>query len=357
MPPLTRMRASQPADLATDVNVEYYRQRATKGGLIITEATQVSMQGKGYPCTPGIHTNEQITAWRSVVEAIHERGGVVFAQLWHTGRISHSSHRPDGFLPVSPSDVRPAGNAFGAEFKPYPYEPPRALSLGEIAEVVEDYQQAAVNALEAGFDGVEIHAANGYLIDQFLQDRTNHRSDRYGGSYSNRARFLLDVTDVIVSVWGTKRVGVRLSPFGTANDIGDSNPEPLFRHAIEALSERQIGYLHLIEPRFQPAMRDDINAEAPSSIGEIFRYSFAGPLILAGGFTRASAEETLNRGIADAIAFGRLFIANPDLPQRLAMNTELNHYDRSTFYGGGKTGYTDYPALQIDSAQAVDVIS
>jgi N-ethylmaleimide reductase len=346
MAPLTRMRASSPGSAPHALNARYYGQRASRGGLIITEATQISWQGMGYPQTPGLHTNEQAVGWKDVVAAIHRKGAIAFSQLWHVGRISHSSHHPDGALPVSASAVRPAGEAFAAGFKRVAYEVPRALETDEIPGIIEAYDRAAELALAAGFDGVELHAANGYLIDQFLQDGTNQRTDRYGGSIENRTRLLLEVTDRLVDRLGAARLGVRLSPFGAVNDVRDSDPFTLNRHAIEALSARGIAYLHLIEPRVQAGLREELNPNVPASITNLFREFFKGPIIASGGFTRETAEAVLQKGSADAIAFGRAFIANPDLPHRLAVGAALNPYDRSTFYGGGEKGYVDYPALQ-----------
>jgi N-ethylmaleimide reductase len=270
----------------------------------------------------------------------------VFCQLWHVGRVSHSSHHPDGSRPVSASSVKPAGETFAAGFVRLPYEVPRALELDEIPSIIDQYDRAAELALATGFDGVELHAANGYLIDQFLQDGTNQRTDPYGGSIENRARLLLDVTDRLVSRLGAARVGVRLSPFGAVNDIRDSDPFSINRYAIEALSARGIAYLHLIEPRVQAGLREEPNPNVPASIAGMFREFFNGPLIVSGGFTKATADAAIQVGTADAIAFGRAFIANPDLPYRLAVGASLNSYDRSTFYGGAAKGYTDYPALR-----------
>jgi N-ethylmaleimide reductase len=352
MAPLTRMRASEPGAAPDALNARYYGQRASRGGLIIAEATQISWQGKGYPRTPGIHSAEQAAGWKQVVSAVHGKGGVIFLQLWHVGRISHSSHHPDGSAPVSASAVRPAGEALAAGFRRAAYDAPRALGLEEIPRLVEQYSDAAGLALEAGFDGVELHAANGYLIDQFLQDGTNHRTDRYGGSVENRARLLLEVTDRLIARLGAERVGVRMSPFGTVNDISDSDPLSINRHAIEALSRRGIAYLHLIEPRANAGLREDPNLSAPPSVASLFRPSFQGPLIVSGGFTKATAEEAIRAGHADATAFGRAFIANPDLPYRLSIGAPLNAYDRATFYGGAEKGYTDYPSLQPEQGAA-----
>jgi N-ethylmaleimide reductase len=352
MAPLTRMRASNPGSAPHALNAQYYGQRASRGGLIITEATQISWQGKGYPQTPGLHTDEQAAGWKAVVAAIHRKGGFAFSQLWHVGRVSHSSHHPDGSLPVSASAVRPAGETFAAGFKRLSYETPRALETEEIPGIVDQYDGAAERAREAGFDGVELHAANGYLIDQFLQDGTNRRTDRYGGSVENRARLLLEVTDRLIARLGSARVGVRMSPFGAVNDIHDSDPFATNRHAIEALSARNIAYLHLIEPRVQAGLREEPNLDLPESVSAMFRPFFKGPIIASGGYTKASAEAALKAGGADAVAFGRAFIANPDLPHRLAIGASLNPYDRSTFYGGAEKGYIDYPALQPEQGAA-----
>jgi N-ethylmaleimide reductase len=252
---------------------------------------------------------------------------------------SHSSHQPDGALPVSSSAVLPAGEAIAAGFKRVPYEKPCALELEEIPSIIGQYDKAAALAHEAGFDGVELHAANGYLIDQFLQDGTNRRTDSYGGSIENRARLLL-------ARLGAARVGVRMSPFGTVNDISDSDPLLISRFAIGQLSNRNIAYLHLIEPRANAGLREDQNLDAPPSVASLFRSSFVGPLIVSGGFIRDTGEAAIRAGTADAIAFGRAFIANPDLPHRFAVGAALTPYDRSTFYGGGEKGYTDYPSLR-----------
>lgn len=343
MAPLTRMRAG-PGNVPHALHVEYYRQRAS-AGLIISEATQISPQGQGYPATPGIHSPEQIAGWRAVTDAVHTDGGRIFLQLWHVGRISHSSFQPDGGLPVAPSAMAPAGKTMTAEWKNVPYETPRALETAEIAGIVEDYRQAARNALDAGFDGVEVHGANGYLLDQFLEDGSNQRSDAYGGSLENRARLLLEVVDAVAKVWGADRVGVRLSPYGSFNDMKDSDCAGHFSQIIGWLSQRRIAYLHLIEPRATGAGGSDaLNDSAPET-SALFRAAFDGPLISAGGYTPELASETVAKGQADAIAFGRLFIANPDLPRRIAEAATLNRYVRATFYGGGAKGYTDYPFM------------
>lgn len=345
--PLTRMRSTQPGDIPNQTNAAYYAQRASQGGLLISEATQVSLLGKGYPAAPGIHSQEQVGGWKLVTKAVHQKGAFMFLQLWHVGRISHSSLHPDAGLPVAPSAIAPndGGMALTAEFRQVPFETPRALRLDEIPGVVDEYRKGAKNAKAAGFDGVEVHSANGYLLDQFLEDKTNHRTDEYGGSIENRARLLLEVVDTVVEVWGRGRVGVRISPFGTFSDMGDSNPIVLFTYVLEQLSKRGIAYVHIIEPRAGNAGADvPIDHTAPH-ISETFRKAFQGVLISAGGYTAESAESAIANHFADAVAFGRLFIANPDLPQRFRLRAELNHYDRSTFYGGTEKGYIDYPSL------------
>lgn len=342
--PLTRMRSRQPGNIPWDLNAEYYAQRAS-AGLIISEATQIAPLGQGYPGTPGIHTDEQVAGWRHVTDAVHRAGGLMFLQLWHVGRISHSSFHPDEGLPVAPSAVKPSGEVLIADWTMAPYETPRALETDEIPGVIAQYAAAAQRAKEAGFDGVEVHGANGYLLDQFLQDGSSRRSDAYGGSIENRARLLLEVVDAVVGVWSRERVGVRLSPYGTFNDMHDSDPVALFTHVLERLSDRGIAYVHMIEPRATSAGGGDAILEAAPCTSELFRPLFDGVFISAGGYDREGALEAVASGRADAIAFGRAFIANPDLPERLRQNAPLNPYDRSTFYGGDARGYTDYPAM------------
>lgn len=346
LPPLTRMRAGAADNVPSPLAPLYYSQRATEGGLLIAEATQISIQGQGYPSTPGIFSVAQVKGWQAVTKAVKARGAYFFLQLWHVGRISHSSHHPSRFLPVAPSAVRPKGDALDAAWQRVPFETPRALDLRGIEGVIDCYSRSAKNARDAGFDGVEIHAANGYLLDQFLEDGTNLREDCYGGAIPNRARLLLEVVDKVTEIWGPDRVAVRLSPFGAVGDIHDSDPIGLFGFVIRELSQRRLAYLHLIEPRSNAGIRDDINHAAPESVARIFRPEFDGPLIVSGGFNRESGEAAIRSGYSDAIAFGRAFIANPDLPQRLSSGAALNNYDRSTFYGGGERGYTDYPALR-----------
>jgi N-ethylmaleimide reductase len=351
------LRSTQPGDVPNVLNAAYYGQRASQGGLLISEATQISRQGKGYPAAPGIHSAEQVDGWKLVTDAVHAKGGFIFLQLWHVGRISHSSLHPETGLPVSASAIAPqnGAKAMTADFQQVEFETPRALELEELPGIVADYRRAAVNALAAGFDGVEIHSANGYLLDQFLEDRTNHRTDAYGGSFENRARLLLDVVDQVVEVWGKGRVGVRLSPYGKFSDMGDSNPVALFSYVLQQLSLREVAYAHLVEPRVGSAgAGDPIDDSAPRT-SHIFREAFKGVLISAGGYTAAAAEQTIADGYADAVAFGRLFIANPDLPKRFRTNAELNTPDRRSFYGGTEKGYTDYPSLEQSSLEQVDV--
>jgi len=341
MAPLTRNRAGA-GNVPGPMNATYYQQRAS-AGLIIAEATQVSPQGVGYPNTPGIHSPEQIAGWQLVTEAVHQSGGHIFLQLWHVGRVSHPSLQPEGALPVAPSAIAPEGMASTYEGEK-PFVTPRALETHEIPGIIEQYRQGAANALAAGFDGVEIHSANGYLLDEFLQDGSNKRTDKYGGSIENRARLLLEVVEAVVSVWGGDRVGVRLSPASTFMSMHDSNPEALFGYVAEALNPFNLAYLHIVEPRIQgnKTVEDD-----GTGLGvHFFRPIFKRTLITAGGYTRETGEAVLADGDADLVAYGRLFLANPDLPKRFALNAELNDYDRSTFYGGDEKGYTDYPVLE-----------
>ena len=340
--PLTRMRAEQPGNVLGPLAVTYYRQRASPGGLLISEGSQISAVGQGMPATPGIHSEAQIAGWAHVTRAVHEAGGLIFVQLWHTGRISHSSLHP-GSLPVAPSAIAASGRAMTADFSPAPFETPRALSASEIAATVQDYAQATRNARQAGFDGVEIHGANGYLIEQFLQSRTNQRADAHGGGIEQRARFLLEVTRAVVDAWSADRVGIRLSPFGIANDSGEADPLPLYTHVIEQLAPLGLAYLHLIEPRASGAGKADVDHPNMPSAAQLFRPLWPGTLITAGNFKPDTAEQTVADGMADAIAFGRYFISNPDLPERIRQQAPLTPYDRSTFYGGDARGYTDYP--------------
>jgi N-ethylmaleimide reductase len=354
MAPLTRMRTKQPGNIPTVLNAQYYTQRAS-AGLIISEATQVSQQGQGYPATPGIHSPEQVHGWKIVTNAVHDAGGKIFLQLWHVGRISHPSLQPNGEKPVAPSAIAAKDSGtYTADWQPTPILEPRALETSEIAGIVADFKKGAENAKEAGFDGVEVHGANGYLLDQFLQDGSNKRTDTYGGSIENRARLLLEVVDSAIAVFGKGRVGVRLSPYGTFNDMHDSNPIALFGYVLEQLNTRQIAYVHMIEPRATSAGGNDAVAENAPSTSELFKNKFKhehnSVFISAGGYNAENAKQAVADGSADAVAFGRLYIANPDLVERLQQNASLNKYDRVTFYGGAEKGYTDYPFLSAKAA-------
>jgi N-ethylmaleimide reductase len=346
MAPLTRMRADRSSFAPRALNAEYYGQRATPGGLIIAEASPVMETGRGNPATPGIYSDEQVMGWRSVVDAVHAKGGLIFLQLWHVGRVSHSSFQPEGRLPVAPSAVPITGKgmlAMTVDGKVVPYETPRALLTSEVEDIVETFRQAAGNAMKAGFDGVEIHGANGYLLEQFLQSHTNLRTDRYGGSIENRARLLLEITQAAVGIWGAERVGVRLSPYGVANGSGEVDPMPLYSYVIKTLDSLGLAYLHFIEPRSSGAGRAEVNHQNVPSAMMLFRPIWGGVLISAGGFTGEAAEAAIAEGHADAVAFGRIFISNPDLPRRLRLGFPLTPYNRATFYGGEERGYTDYP--------------
>ena len=343
--PLTRMRAEKPSLAPRPLNAEYYAQRATPGGLLIAEASPVMASGLGNPGVPGIFSAEQVRGWREVVDAVHAQGALIFLQLWHVGRASHSTYQPGGALPVAPSAVpiSPPLMTMTDGGKPQAYETPRALETGEVEGVVERFRQGAINAREAGFDGVEIHGANGYLIEQFLQSKTNLRTDRYGGSIENRARFLMEIAHAVIGVWGADRVGVRLSPYGVANDSGEADPMPLYGHVVAALDKLGLAYLHFIEPRASGAGRAEVNHQNVPSAMVLFRPLWNGILISAGNFTGETANAAISAGHADAIAFGRIFISNPDLPRRLRHGYPLTPYNRATFYGGEAAGYTDYP--------------
>jgi len=336
MAPMTRNRA--PDNIANELMARYYAQRAT-AGLIITEGSQISPQAVGYPATPGIYNEAQTRGWSLVTRAVHDTGGHIFVQLWHTGRVSHPDYH-GGEPPVAPSAIAPRGEAPTYEGMK-PYVTPRPLDLGEIPAIIEDYKRAAENALKAGFDGVEIHGANGYLIDQFLRDGTNKRTDRYGGSIENRMRFLLEVTGAVVEVWGPGRVGVRLSPSGTFNDMRDSDPVKTFTYAAKRLNEFDLAYLHIVD-----ALADDIRHGALTVPLETMRSSFKDTLVACGEYDKERATRAIGAGLCDAVAFGRLYISNPDLVERFRKGASLNDADPSTFYGGGEEGYTDYPTLE-----------
>ncbi|WP_434597828.1 alkene reductase [Pseudomonas sp. R4-83] len=346
MAPLTRSRAGQPGDVPTAMNAEYYRQRAS-AALIITEATQISRQGQGYAWTPGIYNDEQVEAWREVSGAVHGAGGLIFMQLWHVGRVSHPSFQPDAGLPVAPSALPVPGKTFIVDengngvWGDVPV--PRALETAEIAAIVEDYRRAARNAIRAGMDGVEIHAGNGYLLDQFLNSNSNQRNDAYGGSVENRARLLLEVVAAVADEVGAERVGVRLTPMGRFMGMGDDTPEATFGHLVEALNTWNLAYLHLVEPAMVGTVKDENFDPRWDAIIAQLRATWKGLLMLAGGYDAESAEQALRSGRADIIAFGRPFLANPDLPRRLREHLSLNTPDPSSFFGGDQRGYVDYP--------------
>ena len=329
MSPLTRCRASA-GRVPNALMRECYVQRAS-AGLIISEATSVTPMGVGYPNTPGIWSPEQTQGWKQITAAVHAAGGRMFLQLWHVGRISDPSYL-DGALPVAPSAIAAKGHV--SLLRPErPFVTPRALETNEIPGIIEAYRQGAANAQAAGFDGVEIHGANGYLLDQFLQDSTNHRTDEYGGSLENRARLMLAVTDAVISVWGAQRVAMHLAPRGDAHDMGDSNPAATFGYVVRELGRRRIAFI---------CVRESIG---PNRLGPDLKKQFGGIYVANESHTRDSAEQLLEKGEADAVAFGKLFIANPDLPKRFARNAPLNTPDQQTFYADGPQGYTDYPAL------------
>lgn len=354
MAPLTRCRADE--RLAPHpLNALYYRQRASPqegAGLIVSEASQISMQGRGYPSTPGMHTPEQVAGWRLVTDAVHAEGGRIVCQLWHVGRISHREYQPEGGLPVSSWPAAPAGVGRLPDGSRAPRPTPRMLSLEDIRAVLDDYRHAARCALEAGFDGVELHGANGYLPDQFLRDGVNQRTDRYGGPVQNRARFHIEAFEALAEVWGADRVGVRLSPSGSYADLNDSDPLATYSYLVRELGRRGPAYLHLMEavPAWQARSRAEIPGYRPIPVREL-RPLFDGVLIVNAGFDYASASLALREGWADAVAFGTLFISNPDLTarfRRLAQghaDTPFNTPDESTYYTPGEKGYTDYPRL------------
>ena len=334
MAPMTRNRAA-PGNLPQAINAKYYAQRAA-AGLIITEATQVSRQGIGYPNTPGLHNQEQVQAWRTVTDAVHAKGGKVFVQLFHVGRISHPTLQDDGALPVAPSAIKPDGEAITYE-GPQAYVTPRALATEEIPAIVAQFSESARLAQQAGFDGIEIHAANGYLIDQFLRDGSNQRQDAYGGGPAQRARLLLEILEAVIAVWGPAGVGVRLSPLNPFNSMRDSNPAETFAYVANALNALPLAYLHVIESGNKLA--------GPNFDTGLLRQQYQGVYIANGGYDLERAQLALQNGSADLVAFGALFLANPDLPQRLETHADLNSPDPNTFYGGDETGYTDYPFL------------
>ncbi|MBC7453835.1 MAG: alkene reductase [Massilia sp.] len=338
MAPLTRSRAKED-DIPGDLTAEYYVQRAG-AGLIISEATQISQQGKGYILTPGIYSAAQVAAWKKITDAVHAAGGAIFMQLWHVGRISHPSIQVDGALPVAPSAIKPEGQSYTSDGF-VPMVTPRALETHEMASIVEQYRSAAHNAKAAGFDGVEIHAANGYLLDQFLRDKTNCRTDAYGGSIENRARLLLEVTAAVVEVWGGDRVGIRISPLSAFGDIADSNPLALFTYVVEQINSFHLAYLHAVEGDTGGARE-----VAGGFDQQILRRLFNGLYMANNGYDLNLALDARAGNTADLVAFGRPYIANPDLVERLRVVAPLNTPDAATMYGGGAGGYIDYPALE-----------
>jgi N-ethylmaleimide reductase len=344
MAPLTRSRSDQPGGIPGNMMVQYYSDRASDGGLIISEATNISLTARGWYGAPGIYTDQQIEGWEKIVKAVRHKGGHMFSQLWHTGRSSHSDNQ-DGNTPVSASvdasyweDPSHLVSAPGGWVQSSPH---RALDISEIPGIVEDYRKAAARAKAACFDGVELHAANGYLPDQFLQDGSNRRTDAYGGSIENRSRFLLEVVEALTSVWGGGRVAVRIAPAGAWNHMRDSNPAALFTYVAQQLNRFGLAYLHIIEPRVKGNVT--INEGQGPIAAEQLRKVFKGKIIAAGGFQPDTAEAAIVNGVADAVAFGRHFVANPDLPLRIKEGVALTRYDRNTFYTFDSAGYNDYP--------------
>ncbi len=342
MAPMTRSRAGE-GNVPIEMNAEYYKQRAS-AGLIISEGTQISKQGVGYPWTPGIHSDAQIEGWKKVTEAVHEAGGRIFAQIWHVGRISHPYFH-DGELPVAPSALKPEGQAFTPEGMK-DFVTPRALETEEIPGIVEDYRKAAANAIKAGFDGVEIHGANGYLIEQFIKDGTNNRTDRYGGAVENRAHFVFEVIEAVGDEIGYNKTGIRFSPSGTSQGIHDSNVKHTYTYIINQLNDYDLAYIHLMEPM------SDISGKQnyPKNVTEYFRGVYKGTIITNGNYDRKSGIKAIDNDTADLVAYARLFLANPDLPERFAKDIKLNEPDSDTFYGGDEEGYTDYPFMKENEA-------
>ena len=337
MAPMTRQRAEVNGD-PTSMMATYYSQRAS-AGLIITEATPISPEAVGYPCIPRIYSESHIQGWKKVTEAVHAKGGKIFLQLWHVGRISHPFYQPNGEMPMAPSEVQPSeDNVCYLPDGKTTYPKPRAMTKDDISKVVNEYTAAAEKAMRAGFDGVEIHGANGYLIDQFLRDKTNLRTDEYGGDIDNRVRFLKDIVDAVVKTIGNEKVGVRISPINSYNDIEDSNPQALFNHVAKRLSTYDLAYLHVAEGVIGegPAVDFDFNE---------LKSHYKGVYIANGGYTGESAEDALSNERADLIAFGAPYIANPDLVERLATQSPLNDVDYNTCYAGGEKGYIDYPVM------------
>src|SRR3981189_204736 len=354
MAPLTRSRARQPGNVPSSLAACYYAQRAS-AALIVSEATQVSMQGQGYAWTPGIHSHEQVEAWHRVTQTVHQADGLIFNQLWHVGRISRPALQPDNMRPVAPSAIIPEGKAFieneRGEGELVPFVRPRALNIEEMPYIVRQYERAAKNAQAADFDGVEIHAANGYLLDQFIETGTNRRTDAYGGLVENRARLLFEVAEALMPIWGPDRIGMRISPMGKLNDIHDDNPEATFGYIAERLSDYGFAYLHMVNPGMEQMQNGKQPDPRAPSMAKMIRKKLKGTLIAAGGLRAETAMRWLREGQADLIAFGRKFIANPDLPERLRVGAPFNIDDSTTYYSGGEKGYTDYPSLAQDRGE------
>jgi N-ethylmaleimide reductase len=338
MAPMTRSRADLNG-VVSDLTVLYYTQRAS-AGLLITEAINISEQALGSPFTPGIYTQEQIEAWKKVTNAVHAQGGKIFAQLWHTGRVGHSVDKK-GVLPVAPSAIAIQGQQHFTSQGPKDYETPRALKTAEVKQIVKDYKQAAINAVKAGFDGVELHAAFGYLPNQFLVESANQRTDKYGGSIENRSRFVVEVMQAMVDAIGADKVGIKLSPSIPYNSIIDSNPTALYTHLIAKLDKMPLAYIQLMNAMFPTDNLPQYPRDVMGTFGTLTKH-----LVMAnGGYNRETGEQELEKGIAKMISYGVLFLANPDLPKRFELNAALNQPDRATMYGGGAQGYTDYPSL------------
>ncbi len=348
MAPLTRSRSAYPGNLQTPMHAAYYAQRAS-AGLIVSEATQISPEGQGYAHTPGIHTVEQVVAWRNATDAVHAAGGRMFCQLWHVGAVSHGVFQPNGGAPVSASAFQPEGEAYVGDIHPegplLPHPEARALLIEEIPRLVADYKHAAECAKAAGFDGVELHAANGYLLDQFMRSSVNRRTDAYGGSIENRLRLVSEILDALCGVWPANRVGVRMTPSGGPGGSYDDYPETTYVEAARLVSGRSLAYLHVVRPNTHGG--GAMSSDKADALLMSMRRSFDGSFIANGGFTVEEAKDWIDESRADAISFGRMFLANPDLPARIAVNGPYNEPDMATFYGGGATGFVDYPVLPI----------
>lgn len=346
MAPLTRARSTYPGHAQTPLHALYYAQHAG-AGLIVSEATQISQEGQGYAWTPGIFTDEQVESWRLVTDAVHNAGGRIFCQLWHVGAISHPVFQPNGGQPISSSDYHPKGDAFVGDYHPdgpmVPFETARALKRDEIPRVIEDYRHAARCAKRAGFDGIELHAANAYLIDQFIRSSVNKRDDEYGGSLENRLRLLVEVVDALREELPADRIGVRLSPVGGAGGSYDDDPETTYVAAAKAISGKGLAYLHVVRPNGHTSQGADM--QRGNALSKAMRKAFDGVFIANGEFTPEEAAQWIEDGDADAIAFGRLYLANPDLPERIASGGPYNEPKPDLFYGGGPEGYVDYPTL------------